>query len=93
MPCLDTGMIRTLVETSVHPITTAIVYRHGPYIEPLHACYSKGIAPIIAAVLSRGKRDFRSLLAEVEVTYIELPASHPCFSNINVPDDLEMLKK
>ena len=93
MPYPSPVLIRCMLAAA--PGGEAVVPRHGDYIEPLFAVYSRDILDRIRARIEEGRLKIHELIQELDVCYLEEEEIAACdarsrsFFNINTLEDLE----
>jgi molybdopterin-guanine dinucleotide biosynthesis protein A len=97
MPFLDLNLLRYMILLARgHDV---VIPRVRGLPEPLHAIYSKSCLEPIDRLLARGRLKIIDFFPEVRVRYVEegevdiFDPQHLSFFNVNVPGDLEELKK
>jgi molybdopterin-guanine dinucleotide biosynthesis protein A len=97
MPFLDLNLLRYMILLARgHDV---VIPRVGGFPEPLHAIYSKSCLEPIDRLLARGGLKIIDFFPEVRVRYVEedevdiFDPQHLSFFNVNVPGDLEEMKK
>jgi molybdenum cofactor guanylyltransferase len=97
MPFLGGAVIERLRD--IAPGAEAVVPRVAGRPEPLLARYARGVAPVIAEQIARGRYALVDLLGRLDVSWLdepELRALDPALRsivNVNTPEDLERLKR
>ena len=97
MPFLDLNLLRYMILLARgHDV---VIPRVGGLPEPLHAIYSKRCLEPIDRLLARGGLKIIDFFPEVRVRYVEedevdiFDPQHLSFFNVNVPGDVEEMKK
>ena len=97
MPFLDLNLLRYMILLARgHDV---VIPRIGGLPEPLHAIYSKICLEPIDRLLARGGFKIIDFFSEVRVRYVEegevdiFDPQHLSFFNVNIPSDLEEMKK
>lgn len=97
MPFLDLNLLRYMILLARgHDV---VIPRVGGLPEPLHAIYSKSCLEPIDRLLARGGLKIIDFFPEVRVRYVEedevdiFDPQHLSFFNVNVPGDVEEMKK
>jgi molybdopterin-guanine dinucleotide biosynthesis protein A len=97
MPFLDLNLLRYMILLARgHDV---VIPRIGGFLEPLHAIYSKSCLEPIDRLLARGELKIIDFFSEVRVRYVEegevdiFDPQHLSFFNVNIPSDLEEMKK
>jgi molybdopterin-guanine dinucleotide biosynthesis protein A len=75
-----------------------VIPRIGPWLEPLHAVYSKACLPAMARLLEQGRRQIIAFFDQVQVRYVEeseidrFDPKHLSFVNVNTPEDWQRVQ-
>ncbi|MCZ7663568.1 MAG: molybdopterin-guanine dinucleotide biosynthesis protein B [Thermoleophilia bacterium] len=91
MPFVTPRLLRRLVEGSVG--SDVFVPRHGPYMQPVCAVYSRAIAGVFEDFLAEGERRIDAIYNRVNTEYLDVDDGrfgHPdeLFMNVNTPEEL-----
>lgn len=91
MPCLQTAVLRSLIEKSRESTEPITVLRHGDKVEPLLGVYDRRLADDIHLALEQGRGAVMALLEQVG--YAEyVCADDGTFGNINTQREYAALK-
>ncbi|MDR2141282.1 MAG: molybdenum cofactor guanylyltransferase [Deltaproteobacteria bacterium] len=91
-PSLDLELLQRLRERLERRQADLALPRLPTGIEPLHAFYGPGCAPVFAASLAQGRRAIRESFPALKVAYLDLsPEDLPpgMFKNLNTPQEAQ----
>lgn len=97
MPFMSVPMLRYMLPEVAR--CDVVIPRFNDLLEPLHALYSKGCLPSMAASLAQGRRQIVSFFDDVEVCYIEEPVVvrfdplRLAFMNVNTRADWQLAQE
>ena len=89
MPVIDWEIVKRLKDLMEAAGAQAALPRHGGRLEPLHAFYGPGAAPVMARGLDEGRSSVRENLDRMTAVFLDCPdpgeaeATLGLFSNIN----------
>lgn len=96
MPFVTPRLLRRLVEDSGD--FDVFVPRHGPYLQPVCAVYSRRATGVFESFLAEGGRRIDAIYARLRTGYLDV--ADGCFGlpdqlffNVNTPDDLEAARR
>jgi molybdenum cofactor guanylyltransferase len=99
MPLMTTEFLGWLLEQSVNGTQFATVPRPAGRIQPLCAVYRREMLPVLEQALAAGEYKVDRVFTQVPTRYLsdsEIRAagfSEDIFSNVNTPEDFELLKR
>ena len=91
----------SIARLCLEPISDVLVVKLSTGIQPLHARYSKGCAPIIEQMIHEGDLKIQNLVFRTGLTvkiieeslFDDIDPYRESFDNINTPADLEFARK
>ena len=87
-PHIESNLYKLLIENSEN-VDAVIPRLPNGKLEPLVACYSKSIIPVIESSINSGDYKLVNLLSKLKVKYIDINNINQ-FKNINTPKDILM---